>query len=143
MGLDQFAYKRDADEDEDGNITIAEWRKHNRLHGWMEELWEDKGRPFEGNLDNLNDSFGSSFNCVPVELTLSDIEQLEAHITNKSLPDTQGFFFGDDSYSWDEDSEGNKLPEGGYFYKEADLEFIRDARQALQDGKKVFYDSWW
>ena len=104
MGLDQYAYKRDADEDEDGNITIAEWRKHNRLQGWMEDLWEDKGRPFEGNLDDLNDSFGSSFNCVPVELTLSDIEQLEAHISNKSLPDTQGFFFGNDSYSWDEDS---------------------------------------
>ena len=45
MGLDQYAYKRDADEDEDGNITIAEWRKHNRLQGWMEDLWEDKGRP--------------------------------------------------------------------------------------------------
>ena len=143
MGLDQYAYKRDADEDEDGNITIAEWRKHNRLHGWMEELWEDKGRPFEGNLDDLNDSFGSSFNCVPVELTLSDIEQLEAHITNKSLPDTQGFFFGDDSYSWDEDDEGNKLSEGGYYYKETDLEFIKDAREALGEGKKVFYDSWW
>ena len=118
MGLDQYAYKRDAGEDEDGNITIAEWRKHNRLHGWMEELWEDKGRP------NFNESQSQAmgdFNCQPVELTLSDIEQLEAHITNKSLPDTQG----------------------GYFYKETDLEFIRDARQALQDGKKVFYDSWW
>ena len=143
MGLDQYAYKRDADEGEDGNITIAEWRKHNRLQGWMEDLWEDKGRPFEGNLDNLNDNFGSSFNCVPVELTLSDIEQLEAHITNKSLPDTQGFFFGDDSYSWDKDDEGNKLPEGDYFYKETDLEFIRDARQALEEGKKIFYSSWW
>ncbi len=143
MGLDQFAYKRDADEGEDDNITIAEWRKHNRLHGWMEELWEDKGRPFEGDLDDLNDSFGGSFNCVPVELTLSDIEQLEAHITNKSLPDTQGFFFGDDSYSWDKDSEGNKLSEGDYYYKETDLEFIRDARQALEEGKKVFYNSWW
>jgi len=140
MGLDQYAYKRDADEDEDGNITIAEWRKHNRLHGWMEELWEDKGRP---NFNKSQSQAMGDFNCQPVELTLSDIEQLEAHITNKSLPDTQGFFFGDDSYSWDEDDEGNKLPEGGYHYKETDLEFIRDARQALQDGKKVFYDSWW
>ena len=140
MGLDQYAYKRDADEDEDGNITIAEWRKHNRLHGWMEELWEDKGRP---NFTNSESQPMGDFNCQPVELTLSDIEQLEAHITNKSLPDTQGFFFGDDSYSWDKDDEGNKLPEGGYYYKETDLQFIEDARQALQDGKKVFYDSWW
>ena len=73
----------------------------------------------------------------------TDIEQLEAHISNKSLPDTQGFFFGNDSYSLDEDAEGNKLPEGDYYYKETDLQFIEDARQALQDGKKVFYDSWW
>jgi len=140
MGLDQYAYKRDADEDEDGNITIAEWRKHNRLHGWMEELWEDKGRP---NFTNSESQPMGDFNCQPVELTLSDIEQLEAHITNKSLPDTQGFFFGDDSYSWDKDGEGNKLSEGGYYYKETDLQFIEDARQALEDGKKVFYDSWW
>ena len=140
MGLDQFAYKRDADEDEDGNITIAEWRKHNRLQGWMEDLWEDKGRP---NFNSSQSQAMGDFNCQPVELTLSDIEQLEAHITNKSLPDTQGFFFGDDSYSWDEDSEGNKLPEGDYYYKETDLEFIRDARQALEEGKKVFYNSWW
>jgi hypothetical protein len=140
MGLDQYAYKRDADEGEDGNITIAEWRKHNRLHGWMEELWEDKGRP---NFTNSESQPMGDFNCQPVELTLSDIEQLEAHITNKSLPDTQGFFFGNDSYSWDEDAEGNKLPEGDYYYKETDLQFIEDARQALEDGKKVFYDSWW
>lgn len=140
MGLDQYAYKRDADEGEDGNITIAEWRKHNRLHGWMEELWEDKGRP---NFTNSESQPMGDFNCQPVELTLSDIEQLEAHISNKSLPDTQGFFFGNDSYSWDEDGEGNKLPEGDYYYKETDLQFIEDARQALEEGKKVFYDSWW
>ena len=142
MGLDQYAYKRDADEDEDGNITIAEWRKHNRLHGWMEELWEDKGRPFEGNLDDLNDSFGSSFNCVPVELTLEDLDQLEKDINEKVLPETGGFFFGADSFDW-EDKDGNPPKENDYYYKETDLEFIRDARQALQDGKKVFYDSWW
>ena len=37
------------------------------------------------------------------------------------------------------DAEGNKLPEGDYYYKETDLEFIEDARQALEEGKKVFY----
>ena len=129
MGLDQYAYKRDADEDEDGNITIAEWRKHNRLQGWMEDLWEDKGRPnFKGSHE---DSLGD-FNCEPVELTLSDVEQLEAHITNKTLPETGGFFFGADSYEEYEE-----------YYKETDLQFVEDAREALGEGKKIFYSSWW
>jgi|TARA_R110000823_G_C15717457_1_gene478248 hypothetical protein len=133
MGLDQYAYKRDADEDEDGNITIAEWRKHNRLQGWMEDLWEDKGRPYEGNLDDINPlGIGTDFNCIPVELTLSDIEQLEAHITNKTLPETGGFFFGADSYEEYEE-----------YYKETDLQFVEDAREALGEGKKIFYSSWW
>lgn len=127
MGLDQYAYKRDADEDEDGNITIAEWRKHNRLQGWMEDLWKDKGRPYEGNLDDITD-----FNCIPVELTLSDIEELEGHITDKSLPETGGFFFGIDSYEEYEE-----------YYKETDLQFVEDAREALGEGKKIFYNSWW
>jgi len=126
MGLDQFAYKRDA----------------NRLHGWMEELWEDKGRPFEGNLDDLNDSFGSSFNCVPVELTLEDLDQLEKDINEKVLPETGGFFFGTDSFDW-EDNEGNPPKENDYYYKETDLEFIRDAREAIANGQKVYYSSWW
>ena len=46
MGLDQYAYarpprKRNGDDDE----QICEWRKHNRLQGWMQQLWEEKGYP--------------------------------------------------------------------------------------------------
>ena len=122
MGLDQFAYRREADEDEEGNITIAEWRKHNRLHGWMEELYRDKG----GDVDS------HSFNCVEVELTESDIEQLEAHVTDKVLPETEGFFFGGDSYEEYEE-----------YHKQADLDFIKEAYEAFADGQKVYYNSWW
>ena len=35
----------------DGN-ELAYWRKHNRLHGWMEELWESKGKPYDGKLED-------------------------------------------------------------------------------------------
>ena len=122
MGLDQYAYRREADEDEDGNITIAEWRKHNRLHGWMENLYRDKG----------GDGGWNSFNCVELELTESDIEQLEAHITDKALPETEGFFFGGDSYEEYEE-----------YHKNTDLEFIKEAYEALAEGKKVYYNSWW
>ena len=130
MGLDQYAYAASEIKSEDRE-ELAYWRKHNRLQGWMEKLWEKKGRP---HFDDIANPLGD-FNCQPVELTLSDIEQLEAHVENKSLPETGGFFFGGDSYAEYEN------PDWGY--KETDLEFIGLARKALQEGKKVFYDSWW
>ena len=136
MGLDMYAYAKDENGEDE---HLADWRKHNRLHGWMEELWEDKGRPnFE---ESTEDSMGS-FNCIPVELTLTDLEQLEAVITNKDMPETGGFFFGDDSFFW-EDENGKPYKEGDYFYKETDLQFIEDARNAIEQGKKVYYNSWW
>ena len=138
MGLDQYAYTADGLKvDENGHADvinseeIAYWRKHNRLQGWMEQLWNDKGRPHATHEEGAN-PFGTSFNCVPVELTLTDLEQLEAHIVQRTLPSTQGFFFGDDSYEEYEEH-----------YKEQDLEFIENARKAIEDGKKVYYNCWW
>jgi hypothetical protein len=130
MGLDQYAYAASELKSEDRE-ELAYWRKHNRLQGWMEKLWEKKGRP---HFDDIQNPLGD-FNCQPVELTLSDIEQLEAHVENKSLPETGGFFFGNDSYG--------EYENPGWGYKKTDLEFIGRARKALQEGKKVFYDSWW
>ena len=143
MGLDMYAYSVVQGGQADGEEeSLADWRKHNRLHGWMEELWEGKGRPYQGNLDDVENGFGSAFNCVPVELTLEDLDQLEADITEKVLPETQGFFFGGDSFDW-EDEDGNKPKEGDYYYKSTDLQFIEDARKAIKEGKKVYYNSWW
>ena len=139
MGLDMYAYSVAQGGRNDGEQeSLADWRKHNRLHGWMEELWVDKGKPFNGDLDD----FDGAFNCVPVELTLEDLDQLEVDINEKVLPETGGFFFGADSFDW-EDDDGNKPKEGDYFYKETDLQFIRDACKAIRDGKKVYYNSWW
>ena len=134
MGLDQYAYAREADEDSDANVEIAYWRKHNRLHGHMEALWQDKGNELG------QEAFGNDFNCVELELTESDIEQLEAFIEHKNLPETGGFFFGDDSYSYEDENDNAN---GGYFHKKADLQFIEDARKAFSEGKKVYYNSWW
>lgn len=129
MGLDQYASRRLPEEDSDGNVEIAYWRKHNRLQGWMEDLWEDKGRP---NFSSADSQAMGDFNCVEVEITLSDLEELEAHVDNKSLPETGGFFFGNDSYEEYEER-----------YKETDLDFIKDAREAIANGQKVYYSSWW
>ena len=139
MGLDQYAYAREAGEDSDSNVEISYWRKHNRLHGYMEQLWRDKGKP---NAPEDGENPMGDFNWIPVRLTLSDLEKLEAHIHNKVLPETGGFFFGDDSYSWDNE-DGKPFEEGDYYYKQTDLEFIELARKAIEEGKEVYYDSWW
>tara|TARA_Y100000593_G_scaffold94174_1_gene192043 strand:- start:35645 stop:35992 length:348 start_codon:yes stop_codon:yes gene_type:complete len=115
MGLDQYAGIQ-----EDGSKeiqSIAEWRKHPNLQGWMENLWRDKSPCNSG-----------EFNCVDVELTLDDVSQLEKDVLENNLPMTHGFFFGDGADS---------------YYKEADLNFCQAAKEAIGDGKKVFYTSWW
>lgn len=133
MGLDQYAYM-----EKDGEqIAITDWRKHNRLQGWMEELWNDKGRP---NAETEDNPMGD-FNCVPLPLNADDIDNLEEAIENFDLPETGGFFFGNDSYFWNNEDD-EPYPENEYYYKEADLDFIKQAREALGKGYEVFYNSW-
>jgi len=130
MGLDQYAAIRLDTKDEEGNYEseeLAYWRKHPHLQGFMENLWEQKGRP-NANESSDENPFGSEFNCVDLELTLEDIDALEASVKGDELPETGGFFFGDDSSD---------------YYKESDLEFCVNARKALADGQTVVYSSWW
>jgi hypothetical protein len=123
MGLDQFAYAVDKN---NNKTEICYWRKHPNLQGWMENLWESKGRP---NANEDKDMAGlSDFNCVPVELTKEDLDSLEQALESNNLPETTGFFFGSDS----DDS-----------YRQQDVEFIQAARNALDNGQTVVYDSWW
>jgi len=68
------------------------------------------------------------FNCQPIRLNLSDLEQLETAINRGELPPTSGFFFGENA-----DEE----------YKEQDLEFIKMSREAINNGFHVYYNSWW
>lgn len=119
MGLDQFAMAIDNNGEKE---ELAYWRKHPNLQGWMEDLWVSKGCP------NAHENSPHEFNCVPVELTHEDLDNLEKAITNNELPSTTGFFFGSDSDD---------------HYKTYDLEFVRKAREALDAGITVVYDSWW
>ena len=129
MGLDMYAYvatKPGAQEEyyeevnANGTATqpreLAYWRKHPNLHGWMEQLYYDKG----GGVD--------SFNGVELELTWDDIDLLENDILNNQLPSTSGFFFGTDADD---------------YYKEEDLQFVKNARAELFMGLRVFYNSSW
>ena len=139
MGLDQYAVARKGEPrtvkseytytDQDGvekegfeeylewddTIQLAEWRKHPNLQGWMQELYYEKGGEGE-------------FNCVDLELTLNDLNALEATLDEEELPETVGFFFGSNADD---------------HYAEADREFIVQARAAIKKGYKVFYSSWW
>ena len=135
MGLDQYAYarpprKRNSDDD----VQVAEWRNQNRLEGWMESLWQSKGCP------NANEDY--DFNCVPLQLTSQDIDSLEEAILNFELPETDGFFFGSDSYFWTDEND-EPFRDNDYWYKESDLTFVQEARKMLDKKWRVFYSSWY
>ena len=118
MSLDQCALGRKGKgiKNEDGEmeyadeIYLADWSNHPNLHGFMQSL------------------HSGDIGGVDVELTLEDIDALEASVKNDVLPETGGFFFGDDSSD---------------YYRESDLEFCENARKALADGQTVVYSSWW
>jgi hypothetical protein len=123
MGLDQYATARkgEAQTDDEGytyyedSKELAYWRKHPSLQGWMEDLWIEKGNSGE-------------FNCVDVELTLGDLDSMEEALDENALPETVGFFFGENSEE---------------HYAEQDREFIVNARAAIKQGYTVVYSSWW
>ena len=121
MGLDMFALTTtenpasEVDFDADAHSELHYWRKHPDLHGWMENLYREKG------------GAAASFNCVRMVLAAPDLDRLEADIKESRLPDTQGFFFGE--------LDGSETA--------GDLAFIGKARAAIQEGLTVYYTSWW
>jgi hypothetical protein len=128
MGLDMYAFRVrqdlavndfeiDRDQEGDGVEEIAYWRKHHDLHGWMENLYRKRS----GNHDGY-------FNCQPLRLTLEDLDNLETDIRHRKLPNTRGFFFGNNPPDHDSDYE--------------DLQFVQRAREAITEGFEVYYDSW-
>lgn len=123
MGLDMYAFSTKAKPKTDVDFETTNfnpqevhyWRKHPNLHGWMQELYDSKGGK------------SKDFNNDCVVLTETDLDELENDIKDGSLPNTSGFFFGN--------SDGEEV--------EDDLEFVRKAREAISEGKTVYYTSWW
>lgn len=124
MGLDMFVFKTKEEPDCDvdfvvnGSEEVYYWRKHPNLHGWMSLLYKQKG-----GVDERWEFYG------PVRLRLEDLDDLEADIINKSLPHTEGFFFG---RSICDEKEMNQ-----------DLEFVKMARDEIEAGWIVYYTSSW
>ena len=132
MGLDMYAFTVAADaagdnvvdldinygtDNEIAKTELFYWRKFNALHGWMEDLYRIKGGTKE------------SFNCTTVRLDAKDLDRLEMDTGNNKLVPINGFFFGAQTI-YPEDLESVAI-------------FIARARQALAEGKAVYYDSWW
>ena len=127
MGLDMYAFIVDVEVARGGSTDVAlgdtateicYWRKFNALHGWMEDLYRQKGGAKQ------------SFNCTTVRLTANDLDRLEMDTGNNKLVPRNGFFFGQTDEIYPEDLESVAT-------------FVKLARQAIADGKAVFYDSWW
>ena len=125
MGLDMYAFSTKAKPKTDVDFEtknfkpeeVFYWRKHPNLHGWMQNVYDMKG----GTSD--------SFNGDCVVLDSEDLDNLEADIREGNLPDTSGFFFGESS-NGDEENEN-------------DLLFVTKAREAISEGKTIYYTSWW
>ena len=126
MGLDMYAFTVNADSVGDSVVDVAlgddamqisYWRKFNALHGWMEDLYRQKR------------GLRHDFNCTTVRLDLSDLDRLEMDTGNNKLVPRNGFFFGSQEI-YPEDIESV-------------TDFVKVAREAIADGKAVFYDSWW
>jgi len=123
MGLDQYAkvvkreYNNETLTETITKTEICYWRKHNALHGWMENLYESKGGEGE-------------FNCVNLNLTSEDLEELEEDVVDKDLPETKGFFFGEDTRECDHQ-------------KLETLKFLSKAKKALSQGNEVEYSAWY
>ena len=116
FSFENFKY---LDENNKPDVVGAEFyyfRKHPNLHGWIRNLYIEKGGS-----QNENDFWG------PVELTMEDFEKLEVDIKNKKLPNTVGFFFGFSADYSDEDS----------------MKVVTQAKKLIEEGKHVFYYSSW
>lgn len=96
---------------------LAYWRKFNHLHGWMKLLYMHK----QGK--------SRDFNCNSVRLNPEDLTALELALEQNQLYHMSGFFFGDEKASPEQLNSVHV--------------FILDARNAIEKGKAVFYDSWW
>jgi hypothetical protein len=63
-----------------------------------------------------------------LEIDWDMLERLESAVVNRDFPRTSGFFFGDGADD---------------YYRNQDLEFVRQARAELFLGLRVFYNSSW
>lgn len=138
MGLDMYLFSKEkhpdntdfsiakgADGYEIGECNeIAYWRKHNALHALMYEVYQM----------NRGTCSSDEFNCVPVRLSIRDLNYILRRIKDADLTATSGFFFGSTDYMKDYADS---------YQQEYDIVSIERAIVEVKSGRDVYYDSWW
>lgn len=94
---------------------VAYFRKHSDLHGWLTEKWLER-HPEE-----------TDFNTSYMEITPELLSQMADYANQSEHEHHQGFFWGQ---SYDSDWERTK-------------EVCEQIKDILDEGRKVFYYSWW
>ena len=167
MGLDMMAGWAEPQPKSEGNVVPIkeeelqinaefDWRKHSRLHNLMQTIWfckkyegtpvpnkenetlcvpedqEDRAFLYRG----LTASIGTvlpEFNCVNVQLDVTDIKVIRNFVEKGELP------FCADGMFWGHQFQEDAMKQ----YKEQDMEFCDKALKWLEEGKEVYYSSWW
>ena len=145
MGLDQYAHLRgkkiDFDRwyDDTKDESCSEqnqfiWRKHARLQVFMDKQHkqQNKERKLESDLRHLGFNSDTDTPYVLVHsVLLDDLEEtIKKDYWNNFCSD--GFF-------WGQQFQEESMKE----YREQDLEFVKWARQQIQNGKEVVYECSW
>lgn len=109
MGLDMYANKFKGKVKSDVDFKVPKtteefhyWRKHQSLHQWMEQLYQNKGG---------SDEFNSGNNVL---LTEEDLDSLEYKIRKGELPETSGFFLTENDDDLEFISEAREAISNGY-----------------------------
>jgi len=122
MGLDMYLFAKRPGDSPDEREEIAYWRKHPNLHGFIVSNFPH------------NDPNAPDDNCVPFPLTDENLAAVQDAVRARKLEFTSGFFFGHSYWQANDDSDGER--------SRLDLEDIAKleaGRQAIRDGKEVFY----
>ena len=92
----------------------------------------------EISLDELSEQFHKQVERA----SEMEIKDLEYAIENFELPEANGFFWGSDSYFWNDEND-EPFPENEYWYKSNDLEFVKQARKMLDNKHRIYYSCWY
>jgi len=125
MGLDMFLWRVKA-EDAIGDFEIAKG-SDGRFNIQAEMAYWRKHYDLHQWMENLYRAKGGtaeSFNLIQLRLTMADLNILELDIKADTMPSSSPF-------PYDEET------------KQADLAVIASARETINDGYAVYYDSWW
>lgn len=117
MGLDSYVWSVDPKKAKvlrDTELTLKEKYKPEELFYWR------KHHNLHNWMENLYRSKGGNetFNCERVRLDKEDLDELEQAVITNQLSEEK------------EDVDNDML-------------FIAKAREAIDNGKAVYYDSWW